>query len=124
MGAVVGVGMKPEAAQALLRWAEEVIKTYNPVTSSVDTHAHEMLGDTEHEVRQRPQSPPAPAALTGRPACPQDADPDAVFVQQVFYGCVRYKKFLKVRGLSEPSGPIAATLTCPHPRPCRAPWAA
>lgn len=57
----------------------------------------------------------------GRLPRPQDADPDAMFVQQVFYGCVRYKKFLKVRGGGELPRPPAASLTGTRRHPRHAP---
>lgn len=60
---------------ALIKACEELIKSFNPKTVTLDTHAAEVLGDCEG---------------------PQ-ADPDAVFIKQVFYGCVRNKPALKVQ---------------------------
>lgn len=58
----------------LIKACENLIKTFNPKTVTLDSHAAEVLGDCE--------SP--------------DADPNAVFIKQVFYGCVRNKTALKV----------------------------
>lgn len=43
--------MLTASAAKLLHWVEEVVKSFNPVVSSVDTHARDVLGDTESEVR-------------------------------------------------------------------------
>jgi len=59
---------------ALLAACEEIIKTFNPTVATIDAHALEHLGDVDAK----------------------GADSDKVFMKQVFYGCVRYKKPLKV----------------------------
>jgi len=59
--------MKPAA---LMEKCEAIIKSFNPATSTLDSHAMEQLdGDTESA--------------------------DNKFVKQVLYGCVRYKNALK-----------------------------
>jgi len=58
----------------LLAACEDIIKLFNPTITTIDAHALEHLGDVDQK----------------------GADPDKVFIKQVFYGCVRYKKALKV----------------------------
>lgn len=58
----------------MLAACEEIIKSFNPVVATIDAHSLEHLGDVDAK----------------------GADPDKVFMKQVFYGCVRYKKPLKV----------------------------
>ena len=50
----------------------DLIQSFDAKVMTVDAHAMEQLGDTDAE----------------------DAAPHKVFMQQVLYGCVRYKKFL------------------------------
>eukprot|EP00962_Isochrysis_galbana_P022647 scaffold6769_cov114-Isochrysis_galbana.AAC.7 len=57
----------------LVRHCEQLVHTYNAGRTTIDTHTDEFLA--EHRVR--------------------DPD-DARFLQQVMYGCVRYKKLLKI----------------------------
>ena len=59
---------------ALLAACEEIIKSFNPTVTTIDAHALDRVGDVDVK----------------------GADPDKVFIKQVFYGCVRYKKPLKV----------------------------
>lgn len=59
----------------LLSACEDLIKSFNPKKMTLDSHADEQLGDAD--------SP--------------NADPNCVFIKQVFYGCVRHKEALKVR---------------------------
>ncbi len=54
---------------------EKLLKTYNPVTHSIDTHCLEQLGDVTKP----------------------DADPQNVLIQQIVYGCHKEKPILKVR---------------------------
>ena len=58
----------------LLSACEDLIKSFNPKKMTLDSHADEQLGDAD--------SP--------------NADPNCVFIKQVFYGCVRHKEALKV----------------------------
>ena len=53
---------------------QELIKSFNPVTHSIDTHVEEILGDTKSK----------------------QAHPEDVFVQQVVYGWYRERKILEV----------------------------
>ena len=59
----------------LIKECEDLIKTFNPKKVTLDSHADDVLGDCE--------SP--------------GADPNCVFIKQVFYGCVTNKAALKVR---------------------------
>lgn len=53
---------------------EELIKNFNPVTHSIDTHCYQYLGDvTVH-----------------------NAKPENVFIQQVVYGWYRERRVLEV----------------------------
>lgn len=61
----------------LIQACENLIKKFDPKRVTLDSHAAEELGDCESA----------------------DADPGAVFVKQVFYGCVRNKPALKVSKL-------------------------
>ena len=55
----------------LLEHCKECVKTFNPVISTIDSHADNYLSNIK--------------------------DPyEKVFVKQVFYGCIRYQDFLKV----------------------------
>ena len=55
----------------LIEHCDQCIKSYNPVISTIDTHADTFLGTLK--------------------------DPyEKVFVKQMFYGCIRYEEFLKV----------------------------
>ncbi len=60
---------------ALIQACEDVIKKFDPKKMTLDSHAAEVLGDCEGP----------------------HADPNAVFIKQVFYGCVRNKPALKVK---------------------------
>ena len=57
----------------LIASCEEMVRTYNPVVTTVDSHAAEYI-----KLKRV-----------------SDSD-DQCFLQQVLYGCVRYKKMLKV----------------------------
>ena len=55
----------------LIESCDQCVKTYNPVISTIDTHADTYLATLK--------------------------DPyEKVFVKQMFYGCIRYEEFLKV----------------------------
>jgi len=55
----------------LIEQCNECVKTFNPVISTIDSHADNFLGTLK--------------------------DPyEKVFVKQIFYGCIRYQDFLKV----------------------------
>jgi len=58
----------------LLNECIELIKSFNPAVTTIDAHCDDKLGDVSAKT----------------------ADPDKVFMKQVFYGCVRNKKALKV----------------------------
>ena len=58
----------------VLEQCQQLVSSFNPAVMTVDAHAMEQLGDTS-----------AP-----------DAAAHKVFIQQVLYGCVRYRKPLKV----------------------------
>ena len=53
---------------------EKIIKSFNPVTHSVDTHCLEVLGDVTKP----------------------DATPENILMQQIVYGCFKEKLLLKV----------------------------
>lgn len=55
----------------LLGRCEDVIKSFNPIVMTADSHQNNQLGT-------------------------DDSNPEIVFIKQVFYGCVRYKAALKV----------------------------
>ena len=57
----------------LISACEEMVRTFNPIVTTVDSHAAEFI-KLKKVV---------------------DAD-DKMFLEQVLYGCVRYKKMLKV----------------------------
>lgn len=76
---------------ALISACESLIKKFDPKKVTLDSHAAEELGDCE--------SP--------------DADPNSVFIKQVFYGCVRNKTALKVSNMSSLSVPL--NLSAPSP---------
>ena len=57
----------------LISACEEMVRTFNPIVTTVDSHAAEYIK----------------LKRVG------DAD-DKLFLEQVLYGCVRYKKMLKV----------------------------
>jgi len=57
----------------LVRLCEEVVRTFNPGRTTVDTHTEEYVAANKVH----------------------DAD-DVRFIQQVMYGCVRYKRLLKI----------------------------
>ena len=64
---------EPLDAGALVAACEEAVRTYEPAKTTVDSHAGDFL------------------------AAKRITDPDdARFVQQVMYGCMRYKKLLKI----------------------------
>ena len=54
----------------LLKRSEDIIKSFNPIIMTVDSHIEGCLGGVK--------------------------DGESLFVQQTFYGCVRYKAALKV----------------------------
>jgi hypothetical protein len=58
----------------VLEQCQQLVSSFNPAVMTVDAHAMEQLGDTSLP----------------------DAAPHKVFIQQVLYGCVRYRKPLKV----------------------------
>jgi hypothetical protein len=58
----------------LLEACESVMKSFNPQTTTVDSHTKDILGIAEGA----------------------NAEPSKVFIKQVFYGCVRYKDALKI----------------------------
>ena len=58
---------------ALMAACEEAVRTYNPVKTTVDTHTADYIAEKKIG----------------------DAD-DQRFIEQVMYGCMRYKKMLKV----------------------------
>jgi hypothetical protein len=55
----------------LIETATDMIKGYNPVTMTVDSHADDFLSGLKNQYEK-------------------------VFLKQVFYGCVRYEEFFKV----------------------------
>eukprot|EP00742_Colponemidia_sp_Colp-10_P003273 GILJ01003483.1.p1 GENE.GILJ01003483.1~~GILJ01003483.1.p1 ORF type:complete len:810 (+),score=205.76 GILJ01003483.1:57-2432(+) len=55
----------------LLAACQEIVSSFNPLQATVDSHAEQFVAEFENVS-------------------------DAMFVKQVFYGCFRYKKFLKV----------------------------
>ena len=57
----------------LVSECEDVIRSFDPLKTTVDSHAEEKLGKIT-----------------------EATDADTIFVQQVFYGCVRYQRALKV----------------------------
>tara|TARA_B110000208_G_C11764380_1_gene428076 strand:- start:903 stop:2057 length:1155 start_codon:yes stop_codon:yes gene_type:complete len=59
---------------ALIAECERMIKTFNPIVTTVDAHVETELGEADGP----------------------DADPDFVFIKQVFYGCMTNKRALKV----------------------------
>ncbi len=59
---------------ALISRCEDIIKSFNPITHSIDTHCKEQLGEL--------------GTAQGKP--------DAVFVHQVVYGVLREKAVLDV----------------------------
>ena len=65
--------MSASARRELLERCEELIKSYNPSRTTLDSHALIKLGDTESK----------------------GASDENVFVKQVLYGVVRYKDALK-----------------------------
>ena len=103
----------PMRPKQLLEACEEILKSFDPRVCTVDAHIEEKLGDCSSEVRRlrvaaqclrrvRANSTPGITLLTvlHPPSLSppyQDAHPDQIFIQQVFYGCVRYKKAVKVR---------------------------
>lgn len=58
--------------EQLITKAIKLVKTYKPSVSTVDAHVRDVLGEFD-----------------------DDAE-DKVFIQQCFYGCIRYKKVLKI----------------------------
>ena len=58
----------------LLEECEDILGTFDPSKVTLDTHAFNVLGPAEGD----------------------DVDPDKVFVKQVFYGCLRYRKVLRI----------------------------
>ena len=59
---------------ALIDECARMIKTFNPIVTTVDAHVETDLGFADGP----------------------DADPDFVFIKQVFYGCIANKRALKV----------------------------
>ena len=57
----------------LVSECEDVIRSFDPLKTTVDSHAEDKLGKIT-----------------------EDTDSDTIFVQQVFYGCIRYQRALKV----------------------------
>jgi hypothetical protein len=54
----------------LIEKCDECIKTFNPIISTIDSHADTYLSNVK--------------------------DPyEKVFIKQIFYGCIRYQDFLK-----------------------------
>ena len=71
---MAAVALDPEE---LIGACEHLLKTFDPTVSTVDAHASQHLGPTADGDHPR-------------------ADPDKVFQKQVLYGCVRFKRALKV----------------------------
>ena len=69
----------------LLIRVEDVIKTYNPITCTIDSHIadkidnHKGSSNNNVDIKER--------------------EAENVFCKQVFYGCVRYKALLKVHNI-------------------------
>jgi len=62
----------------------ECIKSFNPIIKTIDSHADDFLKDVIYNCTNSLKI--------------QFKDPyEKVFIKQVFYGCVRYQEFLKVR---------------------------
>lgn len=62
----------------------ECIKNFNPIIKTIDSHADDFLKDVIYHCTNSLKI--------------QFKDPyEKVFIKQVFYGCVRYQEFLKVR---------------------------
>ena len=57
----------------LVSECEDVIRSFDPLKTTVDSHAEDKLGKITEETNA-----------------------DTIFVQQVFYGCIRYQRALKV----------------------------
>jgi hypothetical protein len=65
---------KSKVETNVIATCERLLKSYNPVTHSIDTHCLEQLGDVT-----RPE-----------------ANPQNVLIQQIVYGCHKEKPLLKV----------------------------
>jgi len=60
--------------EELIDYCLEIIRTFNPVIMTVDSHSEEFVTKYRRKLE----------------------DTEAVFVKQVFYGTFRYEEFLKV----------------------------
>ncbi len=103
-------------AGPLVSKAVHVIKTFNPALGTMDSHIRDTLGEFDdvrsrvagHELRHELSVISRRSYLLGcwvhscepcRVPCSfAQSDRDKTFIQQVFYGCLRYNKVLKVRG--------------------------
>eukprot|EP01031_Cornospumella_fuschlensis_P031579 gene31579-38167_t len=64
---------KKHKKRDIIAACEEIIKSYNPTTHSIDTHLLEKVGDTTKP----------------------DAKPDDILIQQIVYGCFKEKPLLQ-----------------------------
>jgi hypothetical protein len=67
------MGPKKQPGKSIIERCEDLIRTYNPVTHSIDTHCSEVLGDVTK-----------PEAL-----------PESVLIQQIVYGWHKERASLK-----------------------------
>ena len=72
---------------------QDLIRTFNPVTHSVDTHCLEALGDVKSPVSSKIKNYDYSYSWKYI----QDVKPENLFVQQVVYGCFKETSVLKVR---------------------------
>lgn len=60
--------------EELIEYCVEIIRTFNPVIMTVDSHSEEFVTKYKRKLE----------------------DTESVFIKQVFYGTVRYEEFLRV----------------------------
>ncbi len=102
-GTKLNAGMSPNA---LIELCENVLKTFNPLRGTLDSHAEAELGpacghggnSSSSSTLDKEEGKSVGGSLSGKQDARKMEDMsanDRVFVKQVLYGCVRYKKALK-----------------------------
>lgn len=96
----------------LLGKVEAVFKSFKPTKGTPDAHALVCLGRWSEAAGSEGLgggAAPPETALSGDGTMGAGlSDEDKTFVQQCFYGCVRYKKFLKVSAVLSPCPSVLA----------------
>lgn len=87
-----------------------MIKSFDPTITTVDAHIYDQLGIEASKRATSETSSTTTRVVSGVITA------DKLFIQQIFYGCIRYKDFLKVREVKScgPAFPSSHTNTRPR----------